>query len=157
MKKFMVAAAAAMVFSLPNAAPVQAQTSYDDAQVLLAQIQSDRRAVVLKGLDLTDAEVARFTPIYDEYQGENKVIAERYMDVINKFAANYASMTDDAASDIMKDWFKLVDDRVSLTRKYAKKLEKALPAAKVLRWVQIENKMTVLTNFEAARIIPLVK
>jgi len=151
MKKVMVAAAAAMVFSLPNAAPVQAQTSYDDAQVLLAQIQSDRRAVVLKGLDLTDAEVARFTPIYDEYQ------REKYMDVVNKFAANYASMTDDAASGIMKDWFKLVDDRVSLTRKYAKKLEKELPAAKVLRWVQIENKMTVLTNFEAARIIPLVK
>jgi hypothetical protein len=157
MKKVMVAAAAAMMLSMPYAAPVHAQSTYDDAQVLLAQIQADRRAIVLKGLDLTDAEVASFSPIYDEYQRENKMLAERYMDLINTFSANYASMTDDAASGIMKDWFKLVDDRVSLTRKYAKKLEKAIPAAKVLRWVQIENKMTVLTNFEAARIIPLVK
>ncbi len=157
MKKLMLAASALMLLSFQHEAPAQTPSSYDENQVLLAQIQSDRRAIVLKGLELTDGEVTKFTPIYDEYQREQKALAERYVDIVNKFAANYESMTSDAAASIMKDWFKLADDRVALTKKYAKKLEKELPNAKVLRWVQIENKLTALTNFEAARIVPLAK
>jgi hypothetical protein len=42
-------------------------------------------------------------------------------------------------------------------KKYSKRLEKVLPNSKVLRWVQIENKMNALTSFEAARIVPLAQ
>jgi Spy/CpxP family protein refolding chaperone len=157
MKKFMLAAAAVAALGSQYAAPAQAQSAYDDTQVLLSQIQTDRRAIVLKGLDLTDEEVTKFTPIYDEYQREHKALAQNYLDVINKFAANYDSMTDDAAKSIMKDWFKVVDERTALTKKYAKRFEKAMPSTKVMRWVQIENKLSALTNYESARIIPLTK
>jgi len=64
-------------------------------------------------------------------------------------------MTDDAAKSLMKDFFKVRDDRNALIKRYAKKMEKALPASKVLRWVQIENKSLALLDFQAARIIPL--
>lgn len=157
MKKLMIAAAAVAALGYQQAAPVQAQSTYDDTQVLLSQIQTDRRAIVLQGLGLTDDEVTKFSPIYDEYQRDHKALAERYLDVINQFAANYDSMTDDAAASILKDWFKVADDRVALTKKYSKRLEKVLPNTKVLRWVQIENKMNALTSFEAARIVPLAQ
>lgn len=157
MKKFMLVAAAVAALGYQAAAPAQTQSTFDDTQVLLSQIQADRRAIVLQSLGLTDDEVVRFTPIYDEYQRAHKELANRSLEVINAFAANYDSMTDDAAASIMKDWFKIADDRVALTKKYSKRLEKVLPNAKVLRWVQIENKLTALTNFEAARIVPLAK
>jgi hypothetical protein len=157
MKKIMLAAAAVAALGFQHAAPAQTSSTYDDTQVLLSQIQSDRRAIALAGLGLSDAETSKFIPIYDEYQREQKALAEKSIDVINKFAANYDSMTDDAAKTIMKDWFKVQDDRVAMTKKYAKRLEKVLPNAKVLRWVQIENKMNALTSFEAARIVPLAK
>jgi hypothetical protein len=34
-------------------------------------------------------------------------------------------------------------------------MEKALPPSKVLRWVQVENKLNALLDFEAAKIVPL--
>jgi hypothetical protein len=157
MKKLMLAAAALAALGFQAQAPAQTSSMYDDQQVLLSQIETDRRAIALAGLGLSDAETRQFIPVYDEYQAEQKAIAQKTIDVINKFAANYDSMTDDAAKEIMKEWFKIQDDRISLMKKYAKKLEKVLPNNKVLRWVQIENKLNAVTAVEAARIVPLAR
>ena len=66
-------------------------------------------------------------------------------------------MTEDAASGILKDWMSIEDDRIGLLKKYVKKLEKALPAQKVLRFVQIENKLNTVLRWQAVRAIPLAK
>jgi hypothetical protein len=154
---FALAAVAALALIGP-AQSAQAQTSLnDDTQLLISQIQTDKRAVMLAGLDLTDDQVRGFTPIYDKYQTERKALYERGVDLLNKYAANYGSMTDDAAKGIMKDWFKLEDDKLSLLKDYAKKFGKVLPQTKVARFVQIENKLNTLMDMQAARIVPLAK
>ena len=77
---------------------------------------------MLKTLALDDAQVQAFTPIYDKYQVERKKLFDRAADLLDQYASNYESMTDDAAKKILKDWFALQDDEVALTRKYAKQL-----------------------------------
>jgi Spy/CpxP family protein refolding chaperone len=136
---------------------VSAQSTYDDTQVLIAQIQSDKRAVVLKSMELTDEQLAKFTPIYDAYQVERKALMERGVNLLNAYASNYATMTDEAAGKLLKDWFQLQDDETALLRKYAKKLDKVLPTGRVLRFVQIENKLNSLLRIEGVRSIPLAK
>ena len=156
MKKILIAFAA--VAAVGAAQTTLAQTtpnSRDQAELIISQIQADKRAVVLDAMNLNDAEIAKFTPIYDDYQAEMKGIMGRGSEVVNKFASNYDSMTDDAAKSIMKDFFKVRDDRNALVKEYAKKMEKALPPSKVLRWVQVENKLNALLDYEAARIVPL--
>jgi hypothetical protein len=153
-KSFVVIAALA---ACAAAGPLAAQSVNDENQVLLSQIQTDKRAIVLRGLQLTDAESAAFIPIYDEYQAEQKKIADRTIATLDKFAANYDSMTDDAARGILKDWVGLEDSRLDLTKKYIKRFEKVLPAQKVLRFVQIENKLDTVLEMQAVRIIPLAK
>jgi hypothetical protein len=153
MKKILVAFAALAAF---GAAEVTvAQSLKDDTELLISQIQTDKRAVVLTAMQMPDAQVQAFTPIYDEYQREMKDVMTRGSDVVNKFAANYGSMTDDAAKSIMKDFFKVRNDRNALVEKYAKKFQKVLPASKVLQWVQIENKVNTLLDVQAASVIPL--
>jgi hypothetical protein len=154
--------AAATVAALTLLAPAQstlAQTTSttDDTQLLISQIQTDKRAIVLQALDLTDPEVKAFTPIYDQYQRDRKAIFERQTDLLNKYASNYDSMTDAAAKDILKDWLKIKDDQLSLVKSYSKKFAKVLPPTKVLRWVQVENKLESVLAVEAARIVPLAK
>ena len=77
--------------------------------------------------------------------------------MVNKFAANYGSMTDDAAKDIMKEFFKVRRDRNDLLEDYAKKMQRKLPATKVLQWVQVENKLNSLLDEQAAAIIPIAQ
>jgi hypothetical protein len=136
---------------------VMAQSTHDEQQQLIAQVQADKRAVVLKTLALDDAQVQAFTPIYDRYQVEHKKLFDRAADLLDLYASNYESMTDDAAKEILEDWFSLQDDEVALTRKYAKRLEKVLPHAKVVRFVQIENKLDTLLQLKVVANVPLVR
>jgi len=156
MKKILIAAAA--LASLGAGLPASAQTNtVDDTKVLISQIQTDKRAIVLETLALTDAQVAAFTPIYDQYQSEMKVLFERGAANLDKFASNFGSMTDDAAGPILKEALKIRDDRATLMRKYAKKFDKVLPTTKVLQWAQVENKLNTLMDMQAAMIIPIAQ
>jgi hypothetical protein len=155
MKNILIAVAALAAFGAADPSFAQAANPKDDTELLISQIQTDKRAVVLSAMDLTDAQVAAFTPIYDKYQADMKVQFQSAVEMLNKFAANYGSMTDDAAKDILKDWFKLRDSRNATMRKYAKLMERELPATKVLQWVQIENKLNTLLDVQAASVVPV--
>ena len=109
MHKHFVALAALALCAV--AAPAMAQSVNDENQVLLSQIQTDKRAIVLKTLALSDEESKAFIPIFDEYQAEQKKIADRAIATLDKFAANYDSMTEDAARDITREWIGIEDDR----------------------------------------------
>lgn len=154
-RKVVLALAACAALSAPYA--VKAQSTHDEQQQLIAQIQTDKRAIVLKTLALDDAQVEAFTPIYDQYQVERKKLFDRAAGLLDLYASNYESMTDGAATKILKDWFSLQGDEVALTRKYAKQLEKVLPPAKVVRFVQIENKLDTLVQLKAVANIPLAR
>ena len=147
--------AALSAIGTPHA--VMAQPRHDEQQLLIAQIQADKSAIVLRSMELDDAQVRAFTPIYDEYQMERKKLFDRTADLLNLYASTYESMTDDTGRKILKDWFALQDDEVALTRKYAKRLEKVLPPAKVVRFVQIENKLDTLLRLKAEDKIPLAR
>ena len=157
MKRFLITLAGLAAFGATVPSIAQTTNARDDVELLISQIQADKRAIVLRTLDLTDAQVAAFTPIYDAYQAEMKVLMERGSAMLDKFAANFGSMTDEAAKDILKEAFKIREDRNATMRKYAKKLERELPAVKVLQWVQVENKLNTLLDVEAAAAIPIAQ
>lgn len=148
-----VALAALAVLAAP--AVTQAQSTVDDTQQLIAQIQNDKRAVVLEAMQLTDEQVAKFIPIYDAYQIERKALMERGVQLVNSYAASYDTLTDEKAGKLLKEWLALQDDESALMRRYAKKLDKVLPTTRVLRFVQIENKLNSVLRLPAIRSIPL--
>ena len=157
-KTHLLPLAALLAIAGAGAASAQGTVNMTDQdQLLISQIQTDKRAVVLKTMNLTDAQVKVFTPIYDQYQAEMKKLLQRNSDLVNKYAATYETMSDADAKKLLEEAFKLRIDRTETLRKYARKMEKVLPATKVLRFVQIENKLTALLDWQAAQLIPLVK
>ena len=157
MKNLKIALAATALLSVATPFAAQAQSAYDDTQQLIAQIQADKRAVVLKAMALDDAQMTEFTPLYDAYQADRKKLMQRGVDLINAYSSNYDSMTDDAAKGLLKDWFKLQDDEEALIKSTVKKLDKVLPTTKVLRFVQVENKLNTLLRLPGIQGIPLAK
>jgi hypothetical protein len=156
-KSVLFAASLATLVALGSPVASQAQSAYDDTQQLIAQIQADKRAIVLRSMELDDAQVTAFTPLYDAYQAKSKLLAQRGVDLVDAYASNYGSMTDDAAKKLLKDWFALVDDENDLVQDTAKKIGKVLPASKVVRFVQIENKLNTVMRLPAVRAIPLAQ
>lgn len=141
------------------AAPLvaEAQSTVDEQQLVLAHIQTDSRAIVLKSMDLDETQVEAFMPLYDAYQLAYKKIMDRVVALMISFASDYDSMTDTEARHLLKSWFDLKDDEDRLLEGYARKMDKVLPSAKVLRWVQIENRLSTELRLSAVRRIPLAK
>ena len=158
--RFARLAAALLITGLTTAQPAQAEVStptFEETQALLAQVQTDRRALVLRAMRLDDTQARAFTPIYDRYQLDQKDLMQRAVDLLTTYASNYESMTDDAAEKLTKRWFALQQDELELVEDYSKQLDRVLPATRVLRFIQIENKLNTLQRFATVRNIPLAR
>ena len=54
-----------------------------DEQILLKQVNTDKKAVYAANLGLTEEESAKFWPIYNEYEAKMKPLQDRFLANIN--------------------------------------------------------------------------
>jgi len=121
------------------------------------EIKKDKRAIVEKTLELTGHEEGSFWPLYDEYQKELERVNEKLGTLITEYVSEYKTLTDDRAGMIMKQYLDIDDERLALRRAYIKKFSRILPARKVARYFQLENKLESVIRFDNALRIPLVR
>ena len=91
-------AALTMVFGLTALALAQTPGT-TDMDILRQKIKADKKLVVAENLKLTEAEGAKFWPVYDAYQKEIQQINERLKAVVLAYADAYnkGPVTDAAA------------------------------------------------------------
>ena len=66
-------------------------------------------------------------------------------------------MTDALAKKLVGESVAIQEAEAKLLRTYLPKLEKVLPGVKMARYMQIENKIRAVVDYELAANIPLVK
>ena len=139
------------------ASPVLAQNVTDAVELTRSVIQTDRKLIVTNALQMTEAESQAFWPVYNEYWLEMNKVLDKRAKLILDYAGHYGTTTDAQAETLLNDYFKMADERLKLQKKYIKKFKKALPAAKVARYYQVENKLDAIINLELAAEIPLIR
>jgi hypothetical protein len=150
----LIALATLTVLSTPLAAHAQDQ---GESQSMRAELQAERTKLVAANLQLTEAEGAKFWPLYNEYRGKHSQLDDRAIALVDDFAKNYDALTDEKAKDLLKRQFEIENDRLKLRRSYAGKFEKLVSPKKVARYDQIERKLDAAVAYEAAQSIPLAK
>ena len=156
LKMFVLAAALAF------AAPAFAQESANmTMEILKEKVKADKKLVVAANMNLTDAEAKGFWPLYEGYQKELDQINQRVGATIRSYAdahnAGKGMIPNETAKKLLKEALANEEAELKLRQAYATKLEKALPATKVARYLQIENKIRAILKFELAQQIPLVQ
>jgi hypothetical protein len=142
---------------LAFAGALLAQQETGEVQAARADIGAERTKLVAANLPLTEEEGSKFWPIYNEYRGEVSKLDDRSLALLKDYAAHYKNMTDEKAKELLKQQAEIDEDRLKLKKSYLGKLEKVLPEKKVARFSQIERKLDVAVQYEAAKAIPLVK
>ena len=140
----------------PPATDAKAE-ALEDIQLTRALIQTERQAIVTGAMDLTADEMEAFWPLYREYRVEAAKIGDRIVALIMRYAANYDEMTDKAADKLVGDFVKIEQARANLKAKFLPKFKKILPAKKVARFYQVENKLDLLILNEMAENVPLMR
>jgi uncharacterized protein YvpB len=120
-------------------------------------MQTERKILIMQEMALTAEEAEQFWPLYDEYNAEVKKVGDLRVKAITDYAANYMSMTDELADQLIKDSISYEEKRIKLKKKYVKKFDRVLPSLKVARYMQLENKLDAIIDFDLAAEIPLME
>ena len=144
------------------ASPVFAQAakpSTTNMDILKDKLKADRKLLVAETVGLTDQEGTRFWPIYDAYQADLQAINGRLKSAIEGYAKDYSAntMTDAVASALTTEVIAIEEALVTLKKTCVAKLNGVIPATKIARFVQVENKIRAEINYELAGGIPFVR
>jgi hypothetical protein len=129
----------------------------NDLPIVLAQMKADKKSLVAQNMPLTQGQADAFWPVYDAYQADLGALTDRTIALINNYATNYNTMTDDVAGSLATSMVQIEQDRVQLMRSYLPKFQKVLPPKLVARYYQIENKLRAALMYSLAADIPLVQ
>ena len=129
----------------------------DTMDLLREKLRADKRLVVASALELTEGEAKVFWPIYNAYQSDMVAHYDQLFKLIDDYAKAYRAMTDETATKLLADYLALEQNNLSLMNAYVPRFQKALPARKVARLYQVENKVRALVNYELARTIPFIQ
>ncbi|MFW2405480.1 MAG: hypothetical protein ACN4GT_11995 [Gammaproteobacteria bacterium] len=152
-KSILVIFAAAVALSLPLGA--SAQQERDMIEVLRAQINTDRQAVVALNMDLSEKQSEAFWPVYREYTEKRAELYDRRVKLLTEFRDSQVGMTAEQAKKILKESIYLEDKLNDLKHNYRADFEKVLGPRHTLRYYQIENKLDAVINYELASVVPL--
>lgn len=138
---------------------VNASSGSANMEILRQKVKADKKLVVAANMKLTDAESKAFWPVYDAYQKDIEAVNQRLAKAINDYAEAYKkdAVLNDAAQKLLDEAIAIESDEVNLKKTYAAKLGKSLPAGKVARYLQIENKIRAIVRYHLADAIPLVE
>ena len=158
MKTWLCALICALGFAA--AAPVLAQDKSAgqlSSAEWLARIQSDKKGIVAKSMDLTAEEAKKFWPLYEQFQRELALPRSAANRAILDLIAADGTLTDANAKRLVEQVQGAALDEARLNQKHFKQLLKVLPARKAARYMQIESKLQAVVRYETAKAIPLVQ
>jgi polyhydroxyalkanoate synthesis regulator phasin len=160
MKHLFASAAVALTLVLGGAANAQENPTIDEFNLAVEDartiLQAEHKLLVSENLGLTAAEAESFWPVYDAYAAELDKAGDRRVKLITDFAGSFGDLSDETAKQLVADMLRYQKEVLKIREKYAKKFHGVLPATKVARLYQIENKLDALVNFALASEIPLV-
>ena len=135
-----------------------AQTALDEQIELVRQsAHTDRKIILMGNMNFTSDESANFWPAWNQYRAAMSANGDRTLALIKNFAENYESMTDQKANEILTDHFSIEMQNTVVKQKFSQEINKFLPAQKVMRIIQIENKLDAAIDLQLAAEIPLAK
>ena len=126
---------------------------------LRAKLQADEKGFVSQHLELTDAEAKAFWPLYEAYKQELDKLNVRIGAVLNEFleVQSHGPLPNDLSKKLIADMAGIDKDELDLKLAHLKKVEKVLPPYKVVRCVQLENKIRAILKYDLAAQIPIAK
>ena len=152
-KANLIAFVAALVIS---ASAVAAENLTDAIEIVRATYQADRQAFLAETLQLTESESAAFWPLYRSYRAEMDKLGDGLVKLVLEYADVYPNVPEKRAQAMLKQYSALEQKLASKRAWYLKRAGKVLPAAKALRWAQLESRMDLGLRLQLAGVIPLV-
>jgi hypothetical protein len=125
------------------------------AELLRSDVRTQKVAILTQLMDLTEAEDAKFWPVYREYDTEMAKLGDERMALIAEYRDHYKNMTDAVADKLASGALDLESRRRAMLAKYYERVKVALPPRKALRFLQIEHQLLLLIDLQISALLPI--
>ena len=138
--------------------PLFAQVS-EDFEKVREKMQKQKDEVITAEMTLTESESKAFWPLYREYQEALRTLQDRSFLLLAGYARERENetFTDRKATALLDEYLDIEREGLWLKRTYMDKFGKILPAGKVMRYFQLENKIAAMINYQMTQGVPLAK
>ena len=157
MKRITLAVLFAATAIVTSMALAQDKTDVVDMQALSAAVKADKHAYVASTLNLTDSEATRFWPIYDTYQRTLDISSRRRVVALEGLLFRDKAMTNLAARNLVSELMALDEAEVKARRTLRNRLMRALPPITAARYLQLEDKIQAVRDYDIASSVPLIR
>ena len=123
-----------------------------------AMIQAERQDMVSSELHMTGTEAEEFWPVYKAYREQFDAVMGRYGKMIAEYMRRYndADLSDEYANEMLDTYFGIQQELLQVQQEFLPEFRAVLPALKVARFYQLENKFNAEINAQLALVVPLV-
>jgi hypothetical protein len=131
----------------------------DNMELLREKLKADKKLLVATNMELTESEAKGFWPVYEKYQKDLQNMNQRMGRLLESYAADYRNntLTDEKAQKLIDEALAIEQLEARVKAAYVPKLRKVLPAKKVARDLQIENKIRAVVKYDLAAVVPLAQ
>lgn len=134
MKKTILIIAAILSFGY-----ISAQTQDDELKFFQEQYGTTKKAIVENFIGLQGAQATAFNTLYDQYEADRQALGVARIDLIKKYAVNYATLTDPQISELMDQMITLQQKNDKLLVTYYNKIKKSVGVKPAAQFLQIES------------------
>jgi hypothetical protein len=149
-----------LIFLVVLGSAVLVSSAYAGSDAYLELLKSDVRAekvsIINDVMEFTDAEAARFWPVYRAYDRQLAMIVDDRIEMIKEFAAKYGTFDDRTAKEMAERAFRLEARRTGLKRKFFPRFSKAVGAKRAAQFFQLERQINLLIELQIAAQLPLL-
>ena len=131
--------------------------SDQDLTLLRKDLRSRRKQLIAANLTLTEAEAAKFWPVYDQYVAELIAINDKKFGLIQDYADSWGTMTNEQALLFSRQWLDMDIQIAQLRQKYVPIVSKVLDGKKTATFFQLDRRIAMMMEIQVSSQMPLVQ
>lgn len=131
-------------------------TSKDDIDIVQSLYGKSKAELVTQYMALSGTQATEFTKVYEAYEVERKKLGQEKIRLIDQYAADYATLTDEKADVLAKGTFKNNAAYEKLYSTYYGKAKKVIGAMNAMKFIQLEIYLQTEIRSSIQNAIPFV-
>jgi len=128
-----------------------------DIALLRSDVQAQKIDVITHTMQFTDAQSQAFWPLYREFSGKQQTIGDQRVSIIKDYADSYDTLDDAKADELESRMIKFEEARTKLRAEYYPKFNKAIGAKQAAKFLQVDNRLTLLVDLQIASAVPIIQ
>ena len=125
--------------------------------LLRRDIRSIKKQLIAANLRLTDGEATKFWQVYAEYSADMGKINDTRTAIIKDYSAEYGTLTDDQADNLIRRWLDTDIEQTKLRQRYVPIFRKVLPGKKAATFFQLDRRISTMIDVQLTSQLPLAQ